>query len=378
MRFLRKNLELDIGGNHLIKNIKALLWGARSISGNESKSWELKGLKLLEKNLNSQILPDGMHYELSPVYHNQVFADLIEVYLILRDGVIKKKLAQTLRKMAQVCLDFKHPDGTTSQFNDGGYSYTYSAGDLLKAYSKVFDDYPIQNNHIIMKSSGYYGFRDVDNLIIIDCGPLSAPDLPAHGHGDALAIEWSISGERFLIDAGVYEYNEGELRAYSRSTAAHNTVTINDEDQSEFWKSFRVGRRANIINCEYSKLSKGFKFHGSHDGYSRLKGEPYHERKVKYQPGLLNINDIIVGQSNYKVLSNFLIHPDWEIILNNNKHVILKSKKTTINMKSSHQINLNEALWHPDHGLEISTTRLSINWGPVASSCSIKFEHNKN
>ena len=66
------------------------------------------------------------------------------------------------------------------------------------------------------------------------------------------------------------------------------------------------------------------------------------------------------------------------IILNNNKHVILKSKKTTINMKSSHQINLNEALWHPDHGLEISTTRLSINWGPVASSCSIKFEHNKN
>mgnify|MGYP001118904895 CR=1 FL=1 len=48
----------------------------------------------------------------------------------------------------------------------------------------------------------------------------------------------------FLTDTGVYHYRESAERRYSRSTEAHNTIEIDGAEQSEVWKSFRVGRRA--------------------------------------------------------------------------------------------------------------------------------------
>ena len=70
---------------------------------------------------------------------------------------------------------------------------------------------------------------------------------------EMLFFEFSCSGQRVLIDPGVFEYDEGELRAFSRSTLNHNTVSLDNKDQSDFWKSFRVGRRAKIINREITK-----------------------------------------------------------------------------------------------------------------------------
>ena len=75
LRFLERNLELDLGGNHLIKNIKALLWAGRFFENGEAARWQAKGETLLRRELEEQILADGMHYERSPAYHGQVFVD---------------------------------------------------------------------------------------------------------------------------------------------------------------------------------------------------------------------------------------------------------------------------------------------------------------
>ena len=86
MNFLKSNLELDIGGNHLVKNIKALLWASQFFEGPEADRWRELGLKLLRKAIEEQVTPDGAHFELSPAYHVQVFADLLECYSVLDDG----------------------------------------------------------------------------------------------------------------------------------------------------------------------------------------------------------------------------------------------------------------------------------------------------
>ena len=39
LRFLLRRLETDIGGNHLIKNAKTLLWASRFFAGEEAARW---------------------------------------------------------------------------------------------------------------------------------------------------------------------------------------------------------------------------------------------------------------------------------------------------------------------------------------------------
>ncbi len=89
IRFLRRNLELDVRGNHLIKNIKALLWAGRFFKAAEAEPLELDGGATLLRELAEQILPDGMHFERAPAYHAQVFADLLECYQVICPGSAK-------------------------------------------------------------------------------------------------------------------------------------------------------------------------------------------------------------------------------------------------------------------------------------------------
>ena len=51
IRFLEANLETDIGGNHLIKNIKALLLASAFFAGSEAEQWRALGLRLLAEEL---------------------------------------------------------------------------------------------------------------------------------------------------------------------------------------------------------------------------------------------------------------------------------------------------------------------------------------
>ena len=53
--FLERNLETDICGNHLIKNIKALIWASAYFTGPFAERWRRLGLKYLQRQLSHQI-----------------------------------------------------------------------------------------------------------------------------------------------------------------------------------------------------------------------------------------------------------------------------------------------------------------------------------
>ena len=90
--FLGAHLETDLRGNHLIKNIKALLWGARCLDTAAAAGWRRQGARLLGRELEAQILPDGVHCERSPSYHCQVLVDLVECRHVLEDGPLRATL----------------------------------------------------------------------------------------------------------------------------------------------------------------------------------------------------------------------------------------------------------------------------------------------
>lgn len=90
---------------------------------------------------------------------------------------------------------------------------------------------------------GLFVHRSPRRSLTFDCGAICPDFLPAHAHNDMLSYTLRLAGTSVVSDSGVFEYRRGMWREYFRSTAAHSTVMIDDEEQNDTWASFRVARR---------------------------------------------------------------------------------------------------------------------------------------
>jgi uncharacterized heparinase superfamily protein len=392
LRFLLANLELDIGGNHLMKNIRALVRAASYFAGPESRRWTVAAVGCLGVELDRQVLPDGMHFELSPSYHIQVMEDMIDMHRSLRSleadvdmpssvARVRERIGECLSRMSQPLQRFTHPDGMPSHFADGGLHMAAAPDDLFIALERegiVTRDSPRRVcGTWRLSHGGYVGCGSKEESIIVDCGPVGARELPAHGHGDALAVEWSVSGERVLIDQGVFDYHSGRKRSIARATASHNTVTVEDHDQSEFWSAFRVGHRAQVTVADWRPGPDGFVLEASHDGYRRLDGSPMHMRRIEFRCGHLQVWDRVDGTGAQVARARLLLapavqvrfmepHPDgmFQAELELPRHAAALPAMQ-LRLVSSVPVRLEQAVYWPDLGVEVTTTRLVLDLGTV-------------
>lgn len=362
LRFLMGNLELDIGGNHLVRNVKALLWGAQAFEGEEAAAWGRRGRALLEREVLPQVLPDGVHFERSPAYHAQVLADLLECLSVLPEGEERDRLVEATDRMAQALADLTHPDGAVSLFNDGGLHMAYAPAAVLGAHRKLGGGWIHPRPFAAMQFAGYYTARAGEDLVVVDCGRLGPDELPAHAHGDALAFEWSLAGRRVVVDAGVFEY-QGPMRAWSRATTSHNTVTLDDLDQAEFWAEFRMARRPNVVATMYlTTEEKGFVLTGGHDGYAHLPGRPVHERTFLVQPARIEIIDTVRGGAGQSVKARILLHPDVSIEREPGG-LVLSSGPARARLTTAAPFSVEAATYAPDFGVRFDTKRIVIDYG---------------
>ena len=367
LRFLEKNLETDLGGNHLIKNIKALLWGAAFFEGVEARRWGTQAVRLLRDQLDRQILPDGMHDERSPSYHCQIFADLIECrQTVPTHPEVASILDAKLTAMAQVVADMTMPDGTVAQFNDAGATMAYSPEACLGAFSALGYPLPSQRHIFALPDAGYFGAHLPTASLIIDCGRIAPDDLPAHGHGDILSFELCIAGHRVIVDQGVLEYVAGPARQACRSSRHHNTLAIDGIDQAEFFGAFRCGRRPNVGVRRYETSGQGFILEGTHDGYASLPGSPRPVRRFELKPGDLLIEDWLDGTTSANVSIAYLLHPA-AVVTASALEARISIGRTTVTLRCSHSISIEEAVWWPDMGVERTTQRLRIALGSQPS-----------
>src|SRR5262249_55245284 len=87
-RFLQRHLETHLGGNHLIKNAKALIVLGVALDGHEAARWRERGVRIFLREMRRQILRDGGHSERSPSYHGIVLEDLLDVLAIAGEAGI--------------------------------------------------------------------------------------------------------------------------------------------------------------------------------------------------------------------------------------------------------------------------------------------------
>jgi hypothetical protein len=114
------------------------------------------------------------------------------------------------------------------------------------------------------------------------------------------------------VDPGTYGYNGvSEFRRYFKGTRAHNTVTIDNQDQAVQETEF-------IWRCPYtaalsgaSRKDEDLVLEGTHNGYERLKNPVKHIRKILFSEGeLFLIQDSFRGEGMHDFELNYHLHPD--------------------------------------------------------------------
>jgi uncharacterized heparinase superfamily protein len=312
---LERRLEKDLLANHLLKNIKALMFAGALIETSESIRWWMRGAKLLDVELKEQILPDGGHFERSPMYHAQVLEDLLDLQALpsLRgrttDG--NTMLAGKIGEMSRFLHAIVHPDGEIPLFNDSAFGGARRAKELfiMSGVSTTQDQDDI-SSVTTLADSGYGVIRDsrTQSCLIFDCGPLGPDYQPGHSHCDGLSFELSLHGQRVIVDTGVSTYEPGPERHYERSTAAHNTIRVDGEEQGEIWASFRLGRRPRVGQIRGGETGGVRWLRGEHYGYQRQ--GVTHCRVIIHTPqGGWIIVDSLEGTGIHRIESFVHFHP---------------------------------------------------------------------
>lgn len=292
--FVEHNLELDVGGNHLMKNLKALI--GVGVYFDDTRLVD-KATSRLADQLPVQILPDGGHFELSPSYHCQVLADLVDIDSLLNASGRPPSAALTrcIEQMRTWLGAMLMPDGDVPLFNDCervGVRRVHALQPAPRPEAAL----------TVLADSGYVVARPGGRIhLVADVGRPCPPDLPAHAHADCLSFELAIDWTRIVVDPGTSAYGSGVQRQWERGTPAHSTLTIDGENQTEVWGGFRAGRLADatieraLVDGDVIEIS------ASHNGYRHLTGSPIHRRTWTVSPDGIEIIDDVKGRGIHTV-----------------------------------------------------------------------------
>ena len=264
--YLSEHLEKDILGNHYFENLKTLV--LCSLFFGDAQSLPIY-LDAFRKECREEILPDGMHFELSPMYHKIVLEGLLRVAATLRyAGMLDSALEGLARDMLAAADTLEHGLSRTPLFNDCGDNVAKSLGGLLAAAKKYLGLNPVPKK--ALPESGYYVFEKGPWKLIVDAGAPGPDYIPGHSHCDAMSFELFRDGLPVLVNCGTYAYQCAQ-RPWFRSTRAHNTVQASGVEQSEIWSTFRLARRSRTKVTEV--LENGIRMEMTDYQGNRLKRE---------------------------------------------------------------------------------------------------------
>ncbi|MGL6223937.1 MAG: heparinase II/III family protein, partial [Steroidobacteraceae bacterium] len=216
LEWLAGRLEFHLLGNHLFENAKALCFGGCFFSGPAADGWWQTGARLLEREIAEQVLADGGHFELSPMYHARMLENVLDLLNLQR--AFGRRLPIALEPVARRMLNWlrvmTHPDGGIVLFNDAALGQAPTLAELgayadrLGLQSDAAPGHPVH----WLPESGYGRVTAGPWVGFLDVAEIGPSYLPAHGHADALTFELSLDDERFVVDTGTQGYADGPSR----------------------------------------------------------------------------------------------------------------------------------------------------------------------
>ncbi len=354
-RYLIKHQEKNLLGNHYFENLKTIV--ICSVVFDEEDIY-IKFVQKLLREINKQILQDGVHYELSPMYHKIVLEGVIRTAYVLKQAEKKEEnlLIPIIQRMITAMYSIEKGMGRTPLFNDSGDNVAKSSESILRAAKALYDIVPEDKTDF--DHSGYYKLYDDAIAMMVDVGEIGPEYMPGHGQCDCLSFELSLDDIPVFVNSGTYQY-QGELRRYFRSAKAHNTIMIGGTEQSEVWGEHRVARRIkniHIIKGEHS-------IEGSYENYLNEQ----HKRKFLLNDSVLEITDSVTTTNDKTVLSYLHIADRFDILQEDSCLRIIKDNVSicTIQIIDA-DIFVHEddelSIYAPEFGKILKAKCIEINW----------------
>jgi len=132
-----------------------------------------------------------------------------------------------------------------------------------------------------------------------------------HAHADSLSMTLSLAGRGFLVDPGTATYTmDPRLRDRFRSSASHNTLTIDNQSQGRPTGPFHWDTRAHATLHGWRSRPRLDWAEASHDGYAPIR----HRRSLLRATdcGWLLIDEVL-GRGAHTGAAHWHVDPRWTL-----------------------------------------------------------------
>jgi len=293
----------------------------------EAKRWQDLGSRILIEELPLHVRSDGVYFEQSSYYHRYTTDFYLHFLLLSRANnfALPPQVEESLVRLLDHMMYITRPNGTVPLFgdDDGGRlamldvrapndfrgtlgigsvvfdraDYKFVAGEAaeellwltgpegLSRFDVMVAKEPPETSKAFHEG-GYFVMRDgwttESNYLLFDCGPHGSLSY-GHAHADALSFDLAAQGRTILVDPGTYTYTGSkDMRDWFRSSAAHNTLTIDGESSSVPAGPFSWKHTATATPLVWISRDQFDFVSGKHDGYERLKSPATHVREILF------------------------------------------------------------------------------------------------
>lgn len=315
-QILISRLEYHLLGNHLLENAIALFFVSFLVDDNKVIN---ASYKIFKSELKEQILSDGAHFELSTMYHHILLKKLIELKMICHYNKCNENkkfldiIDPVILKMISWANNININKNYPPLINDSAFNNFLNFNQINKLIKKL--NLPIKKNSLT--KSGFRVLNSDKLQILADVSNILSSYQPGHSHSDSLNFLLYFNKNPIIIDPGISTYENNNTRIKERSILYHNTVSINKENSSDIWGSFRVSKMAltKIIVDKKKELI------ATHNGYKNKYKAIHYRRWLSINKGFIIEDKIISNNRNY--ISELYLHFDYKNNLIKNKNYII-------------------------------------------------------
>jgi uncharacterized heparinase superfamily protein len=404
-RYIERYLSTYFSPNtHLLGEGVALFFlGLLLPRDRQSERWQRRGWEIVLRGAERQVLSDGMHFERSTYYHVYALDFLLHARILAAaNGVtIPLELDTALRKMLDaLCLLTRGGGPSCFGDDDGGRVFDrgrnhrehmldpLATGAALFGagkYKSLVRELPEETLWLLggtglesfdrlepqaqplesaaLTESGLYllvSETPVVQQLTVNSGSVGTRG-GGHSHADALSLQLSLNGECFLVDPGTFAYvSGGRERSAFRSTAAHNTLRVDNCEQGVEggpfpWRSLPgVSVTQWVTGKEFDLVS------ARHSGYERLADPVVHARSVFFRKGhFCFVLDVLTGKAKHQLELAWHLYP--RLRLEEQEHgLLLRGSSCTVGLITSAETGWSRALeedWYsPVYGAREKST----------------------
>ncbi|MFA6906851.1 MAG: alginate lyase family protein, partial [Sphaerochaeta sp.] len=259
-----------------------------------SEKYTKEAFRRLALEIQIQVYDDGVQWEQSPMYHNEVAHDYLDVVLMAKRLAlpIDDNIVERTHLMCRASMAWQKPDGTEPCMGDSDRidqrdivtkgAYLFSDGRLKAAGyphldfdcvwdlgAKAIEEYDRlvaireQQRLTVLSESGNAIVRQGDMYLRFHCGTLGA----GHGHSDKLHFDLFANGEDILVDAGRFTYVPKAERYEFKDSTAHNTTTVDRKNFTVCKDSWECSKLSAPLGFRTVEKGPYCALQGSHQGY---------------------------------------------------------------------------------------------------------------